>query len=128
MWECFYWNSVYHDIAEYIHICSWCQIVNGQYTEPHTPPGSLVANDPLDLLCITFTKIDPSIYGNENALVLTQAFSKFSQAFVTINQRAFLIGKVLVDKWFYVYGVLADIHSDKDHCFEIKNYGIIYMK
>ena len=60
-----------------------------------------------------FTKVDPSKDGEENILVLTDAFTKFSQAFVTPNQKAITIGKILVDKWFYMYGIPACIHSDK---------------
>ena len=37
--------------------------------------GSHVANNPLDLLCIDFLKIDPSKDGKENVLVLTDAFT-----------------------------------------------------
>ena len=59
----------------------------------------------MDLLCIDFTKVDPSKDGRENVLVLTDAFSKFSQAIVTPNQKALTVAKVLVDKWFHVYGI-----------------------
>ena len=48
-------------------------------------------------------------------MVLTDAFIKFSQALITTNQKALTIAKVLVEKWFYVYGILARIHSDKGH-------------
>ena len=43
----------------------------------------------------------------ENILVLTEAFTKFSQAFITPNQKVLTIAKILVDKWFYVYGISA---------------------
>ena len=59
----------------------------------------------MDLLCIDFTQVDPSKSSKENILVLTDAFTKFSQAFVTPNQKALTIAKILVDKWFYVYGI-----------------------
>ena len=39
----------------------------------------------MHLLCIDFTKVDPSKSGKENILVLTDAFTKFSQAFLTPN-------------------------------------------
>ena len=61
----------------------------------------------MDLLCIDFTKVDPSKSGKENILVLSDAFTKFSQAFVIPNQKVLTIAKILVDKWFYVYGILA---------------------
>ena len=95
-----------------------CHVAKGHYTGPHTQQGSLVANNPLDLLCIDFLKVDPSRDGKENILVLTDAFTKFSQAFVTTNQKALTVAKVLVEKWFYVYGIPAHIHSDKGRSFE----------
>ena len=81
-------------------------------TRVQTQQGLLVANNCLDLLCIGFLKVDPSRGGKENILVLTDAFTKFSQAFVTNNQKALTISKILVNKWFYVYGILAHIHSN----------------
>ena len=78
--------------------------MKGHYTGPHTQWGSLVTNNPLDLLCIDFLKIDPSKDSKENMLVLADAFTKFSQTFVTNNQKALTIAKILGDKWFYIYG------------------------
>ena len=71
----------------------------------------------MDLLCIDFTKVDPSKSGKENILVLTDAFTKFSQAFITPNQKALTMTKILVEKWFYVYGIPTRIHSDQGQCF-----------
>ena len=69
-------------------------------------------------MCIDFTKVDPSKDSKENILVLTDAFTKLSQAFVTPNQKAITVTKILVDKWFYTYGTPAHIHSDKGHSFD----------
>ena len=57
--------------------------------------------------------MDPSRDSKENVLVLTDAFSKFSQAFVTPNQMTLTMAKIIVDKWLYIYGIPARIHSDK---------------
>ena len=72
----------------------------------------------MDLMCIDFTKVDPSKDSKENILVLTDAFTKFSQAFVTPNQKAITVAKILVDKWFYTYGIPACIHSNKGRSFD----------
>ena len=98
--------------------CPWCQTAKGDYTDPKTKLGSIIANNPMDLLCIDFTKVDPSKSGKENILVLTDTFTKFSQAFVTPNQKALTIAKILVDKWFYVYGIPTRIHSDQGRSFD----------
>ena len=75
--------------------------------------------------------MDPSKDGKENVLVLTDGFSKFSQEIVTSNQKALTVAKVLVDKWFNVFGIPSCIHSDKGCSFEneiihhfCKMYGI----
>ena len=93
-------------------------MAKGPYIGPKTQPVSIVTDGPLDLLCVDFTIMDPSRDGKENVLVLTDAFSKFSQAFVTPNQKALTVAKIIVDKWFYVYGIPAKIHSDKGQSFE----------
>ena len=82
-----------------------------------TQQGSLVANNPLDLLCIDFLEVEPSKGSKENILVLTDAFTKFSQTFAINNKKALTIAKILVNKWFYVYGSLAHILSDKGQHF-----------
>ena len=111
--ERFYWGTMNHNVAKYVTNCYQCHVVKGHYTGPHTQQGSLVANNPLDLLCIDFLKVDPSRDDKENILVLTDVFTKLSQAFITNNEKALTIAKILVEKWFYVYGILACIHSDK---------------
>ena len=116
--ERFYWSTMNHDATEYVTNCHWCHVAKGHCTGPHIQQGLLVANNPLDLLCIDFLKVDPSRDGKENILVLTDAFTKFSQAFITNNQKALTIAKILVEKWFYVYGIPAQIHSDKGQSFE----------
>ena len=41
-----------------------------------------------------------------------------ARPFITPNQKVITIAKILVNKWFYVYGIPACIHSDKSHSFD----------
>ena len=91
--EWFYWNTMFQDITKYVKDCPWCQTVKGDYTEPNMTLGVRIANNPMDLMCIDFTKADPSKDSKESILVLADAFSKFSQAFVTPNQKLLLLWK-----------------------------------
>ena len=109
---------MFQDVIKYVKKCPQCQTVKGDYIDPKTKHGTIIANNPMDLLCIDFTKVDPSKSGKENILVLTDTFTKFSQAFIIPNQKALTIAKILVDKWFYIYGIPTQIHSDQGWCFD----------
>ena len=113
-----YWPSIAKDAQSWVTGCHHCQIARGDFTQPRTKIGHLEANNPLDLVCLDFTKIDPSETGKENILVITDAFTKFSLAVCTPNQPAKTVTKVLVEKWFHVYSVLSHIHSNQGRCFD----------
>ena len=101
-----YWPSMYVDTDHWISQCKRCLISKGGYTEPKTQQGSLIAQQPLELLCIDFTKADIAKGGKENIPVLTDAFSNYSQAFVTNNQKALTVAKILVESGSVSLGFL----------------------
>ena len=95
-----YWPSMFRDTDHWLSQCERCLISKGDYIEPKTQQGSLTAQQPLELLCTDFTKADVAKGCKENILVITDAFSKYSQAIVTNNQKALTVAKILVEKWF----------------------------
>ena len=126
-----YWPSMVKDTQNWVTNCHHCQIAWGDYNQPKTNIGHLEAHNPLYLVCLDFTKINPSKTGKENVLVITNAFTKFSLAVCTPNQTAKTVAKILVEKWFHIYGVPSRIHSDQGRCFDsniikalCKMYGI----
>lgn len=56
--------------------------------------------------------------GREHVLVMIDVFSKFTQALPTRDQIASIVTRVLVQEWFYHYGVPERLHSDKGRKFE----------
>ena len=93
-----YWPSMAKDAQNWVTNCCHCQIARGDYNQPKPKIGHLEAHNPLDLVCLDFTKIDPSKTGKENVLVITDAFTKFSLAVCTPNQTAKTVAKILVEK------------------------------
>ena len=98
--EKFYWSTLLQDITNWVKNCKWCQTAKGLYVDLDPVQGSIIANNPMDLLCIDFMKVDPSKDGKENVLVMTNAFSNFSVTVVMPNQQVKTVAKALVDKWF----------------------------
>ena len=106
--------------------CTQCQIMKGDDTKPNTIPSVIIAHNSMDLMCVAITKVDPSKDSKENILVLTDTFTKVSQSFVTPNQKVVTIAKELVEKWFYVYGIPAHIHSNKGCSFDNEIMSLLY--
>ena len=76
--------------------------------------GTLLAKNPLEVLAINFNILEPNSSGIENALVLTDGFTKFTQVISTKDQKTRTVAKVLVNDWFVLFGVPQCIHSDQE--------------
>lgn len=53
-----------------------------------------------------------------NILVVTDHFTRYVQAYVTKDQRATTVAKVLVEKFFVHYGLPSRLHSDQGRDFK----------
>ena len=86
--------------------------------KPNLIPGIIIAHNPMDLVCIDFNKMDPLKDCKENILVLTDAFTKFSQAFVTPNQKVITIAKKTGRSMVLCVWYSCIIHSNKGCSFD----------
>ena len=109
--------------------CPQCHTWKEDYTDPKIKLDLIIPNNPMHLVWFNFTKLNLLKDGKENILVFTYTFTKFSQAFITPNQDSVTFTKILVMKWFYVYGIPAHIHSNKGQSFHneiMKHLNAIY--
>ena len=52
--EGFYCDTMLYDIQSWVKKCQCCKTAKGPYTDPESPQGSIVANNPMDLLLVDF--------------------------------------------------------------------------
>ena len=51
-----YWPSMVKDTQNWVTGCCCCQVARGDYNQPKPNIGHLEVNNPLDLVCLDFTK------------------------------------------------------------------------
>lgn len=113
-----YWPNLRKDVEQWCQQCERCVVAKAVQPRVRTFLGALLASRPLKIVALDFTTLEQASDGHENVLVVTDLFSKFTQAYPTPNQKAGTVARVLTGKWFYVYGIPQRIHSDQGWCFE----------
>ena len=74
----------------------------------------------MELVCMDYLTLETSKGGFENILVVTDHFTKYSQAYPTRNQTAKMTAQVLYNIFIVHYGFPARLHSDQGRNFESK--------
>lgn len=108
-----YWPGMGEEIEKYFQNCQRCVLSKAVQPKVKTYQGVLLAGQPLEVLAIDFTLLESATDGRENVLVMTDVFSKYTQAIPTKDQSARTVAKILVDCWFSHFGVPKRIHSDQ---------------
>ncbi|XP_072293407.1 uncharacterized protein [Eucyclogobius newberryi] len=113
-----YWPGMSKAVSQWCRQCIRCQTAKDSRPPARAPMGHLLASRPNEIIALDFTLLEPSTRGVENVLVITDVFSKYTQAFPTRDQRALTVAQILVSEWFSKFGVPARIHSDQGRSFE----------
>ena len=112
-----YWPDLYQDVKDWCQNCEICTLAKPVHPAVRTSMSHLESR-PNQILAIYFSLLERSRDGREQVLIMTDVFSKFTQPVPTRDQRASTVAGVLVQEWFYRYGVPAQIHSDQGQNFK----------
>ena len=82
----FYWPGMHVDVVSYINNCPRC--LHRKSQPDKAPPLNIEASQPLKLIHLDYLKIEPSKGNIENVLVITDHFTRYTQAFPSKTQTA----------------------------------------
>ena len=112
----FFWPGMYVDVVSYINSCPRCLRRKSQLDK--APLVNIETSQPLALDHLDYLKIEPSKGNIENVLVITDHFTRYTQAFPSKTQTALATAKLLWNNFILHYGFPSKIITDQGRNFE----------
>ena len=116
--RCF-WPGMASDVKDHVRECARC-VRRKHLVNQVAPLQNVFTTQPMELVCMDYLTLETSKGGFENILVVTDHFTKYSQAYPTRNQTAKMTAQVLYNNFIVHYGFPARLHSDQGRNFESK--------
>ena len=114
----FYWSGMADDVKDWLQQCTTC-MKRKSPTGRHHPLGNIPTGHRWDRIAMDILDVcDPTPDGYRYILVITDYFSKWTEAFPIKDKCADTVADVLVDKIILCFGMPLVIHSDQGREFE----------
>jgi transposase InsO family protein len=115
----FYWSGIRRDVKRYCTACELCMARKPKNKNHRAPMKIYLTCAPMERVTVDIMgPVDRSAAGNKFILVVTDTFTKFTEAYALRNIEAKTVAKKLVEEWICRYGTMSIIHSDQGRQFE----------
>ena len=108
------------DVASYLN--SYPRCLRRKSQTDQAPLLNIEVNQPLELVHLDYSKIEPSKGYVENVLIITDHFTRCAQAFPSKTQTALTTAILLWNNFILHYGFPAKIITDQGQNFETSPY------
>ena len=110
----FYWPGYESDIGMWIKECQQCQQRNPQQPRQNAPLGTITTSYPFEKISWDIMGPLPTTStGNKYILVVTDLFSKWTEAFPLHSTDSTTLATILVNEIICRYGIPTVLHSDQ---------------
>ena len=114
--ERFFFPTMYAEVIKHLSSCRTCLVRKGVAPKAELCP--ITTTRPLELVHMDYLQLEPSKGNIENVLVITDHFTRYSQAYPTKSQTAQITAKVLWENFILHYGFPEKFLSDQGRNFE----------
>ena len=126
--ERFFWPKMAADIQEHIRSCKRC--IHFKLPQERAEMATITASYPLELVDLDFltigTKNDSS--KNVNVLVITDHFTSYAAAYITLKHMAPVVAKVLWENFFSKLWVAREnLGRSREELCKFSNQGIVWI-
>lgn len=114
----FYWSGYRRDIERYCQQCEQCSTRKGT-SKYRANMGTYLVGSPMQRCAMDIMGPLPMTHnGNKYILVISDYFTKWTEAFAIPNQEARTVATILVQEFVCRYGVPRELHTDQGRQFE----------
>ena len=116
----FYWPGMKQYVKDYIRMCDQCASRKPVVQKKSRAPlGTYNVGAPMERVAIDVLGPLPKTHnGNKYCLVLTDCFTKWTEAYAIPDQEASTIAKTLVNEFVCRFGTPLQVHSDQGASFQ----------
>ena len=108
------WYRMHADVALWIRTCAKCRAYKKPVPKPKAPMQIRLSGEQNERVAMDICTVGAETQRkNQYVVVVTDHFSKFTEAYAIPDQTAITIAKTLVNNWFLKYGPPNELHSDQ---------------